>query len=250
VKKKSKKSAKAKSRGPKRFAYLEKLREKLASEAKECAPKAKALAQHNGLMTLDEAKQHAEQGQALTAKAVENWWTLAAHAIEGLEHGGPQALGLTVTKWYENIYRGAWQMIRRHVEHVKRLKGVPVEDLHQIPDCNAYTMRLLPENLRTSKQWLDAAKNETGEAFTEAVYAKRAELGIQDEAMVKTGTALRLNSIPASLGPLLTDCLKHAAREHDLDLTKKEGKIDAFQVMVMHYHQDFCEGQTEETVEA
>lgn len=195
---------------------------------------------HNGLMSLEQAKEHAEQGQQMAEKIVSDYWALALHARDGMEHGGPQALGLSVTKWYGTIYRGSWQMVRRVVEHMKRLPNVPLDELRQIPDCNAYAMRLLPENLRTTKQWLDLAKNETGEAFTEAVYAKRAELGIQDEAMVKTGTAFKLNSIPASLGPLLNDCLKHAAAENELDLTKKEGRVDALQIIVSEYHLAHC----------
>lgn len=207
-----------------------------------------APAEHNGLMSLQQAKEHAEDGQYLATKAVQDWYALALHAITGLEHGGPQALGLSVTAWYGNLYRGAWQMVRRTVENVKRLKGVPMEELTQIPDCNAYTMsRLLPENLRNTKQWLDAAKSDTGEVFAEKVYGLRKELGFPDETMVKTDAVFKLKSIPASLGPLLNDCLKHAAAENELDLTKKEGRVDALQIIVSEYHLAHCVEVPEET---
>lgn len=243
MKKKSKKGKMAKNREA-----VARAADKKAAKANEVSTgrpidtlaKRHAPAEHNGLMSLEQAKEHAEQGQQMATQIVNDYYALALHALDGLEHGAPKTLGLSGTKWLQNTYRGSWQMVRRVADHIKRLKGVPIAELRQIPDCNAHAMRLLPENLHNTKQWLDLAKNETGEAFTEAVYAKRAELGIQDEAMVKTGTAFKLNSIPASLGPLLNDCLKHAAAENELDLTKKEGRVDALQIIVSEYHLAHC----------
>jgi hypothetical protein len=149
-----------------------------------------------------------------------DWFALGRAADKAIQRGEHTVLGFkTPEDWLADTFRASPQKLQRAIRSARALIGLPETKLSAMSEGNAYRLSRLPEKLRKSSEWVDAAASLPNADFQRDV---EAELGRHSKEPAEKFRMWRLG-LPEAVYAMMVTAEELAAKALELDLEAKPG---------------------------